>query len=66
MNTEKDLCRITFETWWVTTFYPNALPDYDNPIDISNDVWSGWKAAWELRGELDNEFISGKDKTDVS
>ncbi len=51
---EKDLCKITFETWWETTFYPYRKPTYDDRIDNSNFVWSGWESAWKIRGELDN------------
>lgn len=54
-NTEKDLCQISFETWWKTTFYPHSSPYYDDSVDNSNFAWNGWKAAWEVRGDLDKQ-----------
>jgi len=63
---EKTLCKISFEAWWVKTFYPHNPPTYDAAIDHSIESWFSWRAAWELRGELDSNCKTEKGKADVS
>jgi len=53
---ENNLCKISFETWWIKKYYPHEPPTYDDSIDSSNEAWAGWEAAWELRGTLDAKF----------
>jgi hypothetical protein len=65
-STDKDLCQITFEAWWTGAYYPYVAPTYDDSIDSSNEAWSGFQAAWKLRGELDKSFKTERGKANVS
>lgn len=59
IETEKDLCQITFEAWWTKEYYPFVSPTYDDSIDSSNEAWYGFKAAWEIRGKLNSNLNRG-------
>ena len=57
---------MSFEAWWIKTYYPHKQPTYDAAIDHSIESWFAWRAAWELRGELDINLKNEKGKDDVS